>query len=354
MGKMNGGGVEQVVLNYYNHLDRERIQFDFIIDEDSTSIPYNEIESLGGRVFVIPPYQKIHYYLKALDSLFKEEKWAIVHSHLNALSVFPLWAAKRARIPIRIAHAHSTASKNEPTKTAIKNILRPFSTRYATHRLACSLYAGNWLFGNKSDFATINNAIDLKKFLFDPKTRSLMRKELGIPQDSYVVGHVGRFATQKNHHFLIDFFSKALNENPDLILVLVGEGELKQQIIHEVKNRGIENSVVFLNQRNDIEKIYQVFDVFVLPSLYEGLPVVGVEAQASGLTCLLSDQITDEIKLTEHVAFFSIDDASLWSKEVLKLPSRKHDSELHGSAYDIEAASDILENFYLDLVKSDI
>lgn len=241
VGKMKNGGVEAVVMNYYRHIDRSKVQFDFFVDEDSTWIPKDEIESLGGRVYIVPPYQKLHKYIPALIKLFKENDYKIVHAHLNTLNIFPLFAAKRAGVPIRICHNHSTAAKGETKKNVLKYTLRPFAKVYATHYAACSKYAGEWLFGKKSvergEVTIFNNAIDLEKFKFDPKVRDEVRKELGI-EDKFVMGHVGRFCYQKNQDFLIDVFQEVYKKNPNAVLLLVGDGKDRKRIEEKAKFLG--------------------------------------------------------------------------------------------------------------------
>ncbi len=212
IGKWVGGGVEAVVMNYYRHIDRNKIQFDFICDEDSTNIPYEEIESMGGKVILIPPYQKIIKYQQELRRVLKENNYQIVHSHINTLSVFPLYAAKKVGIPTRIAHSHSTTNKKEWKKNILKQALRPFSKKYATYYMCCSELAGRWLFGNKTyndgKVYLLNNAIELEKFSYNEKIRNKKRKELKIKKNQIVIGHIGRFVTQKNHDFLIDVLMK--------------------------------------------------------------------------------------------------------------------------------------------------
>lgn len=210
MGKMLGGGVESVVMNYYRHIDHSKVQFDFLVDADSTRVPEEEIKALGGRVFRIPPYQHPLRYRKALVRLFHEEHWPIVHSHINTLSVFPLSAAKKAGVPVRIAHSHSTMGKGELAKNLMKLALRPLSNLYPTERFACSEYAGKWLFGRNADFTVIPNAIELEKFRFDPVIRQETRRELEIADDVFLVGHVGRFMPQKNQAFLVDVLAELL------------------------------------------------------------------------------------------------------------------------------------------------
>ena len=294
MGKMMGGGVAQVVMNYCRHIDRERVQFDFLVDADSALVPRDEIESLGGRVIVIPPYQHPIAYQRELVHLFQQERWQIVHSHINALSVFPLRAAKRAGVPVRIAHSHSTSGKGEYAKNAMKAVLKRFSKTYPTHRMACSRYAGEWLFGKGTDFEILYNAIDLSRFFFDLDVRARARTDLGIAEDQFVIGHVGRFMPQKNHKFLIDVFAQIARQRDEAVLLLVGSGEDKALVETWVAERGVSDRVMFLGQRSDVEKLYQAFDAFVLPSLYEGLCLVGVEAQAAGLPCFLSMGIARE------------------------------------------------------------
>lgn len=319
IGKWIGGGVESVVMNYYRHIDRTKIQFDFICDEDSTNIPYEEIDKLGGKVILIPPYQKVIKYHKELKRVFKEGNYRIVHSHINTLSVFSLFAAKCAGVPVRIAHSHSTTNKKEKKKNLMKQILRPFSKMFATNYMCCSELAGRWLFGNKEydkgNVYLLNNAIDLDKFKYDEKIRENKRKELNIDDDTLVIGHVGRFVEQKNHRFLIDIFNEVHKQNNNSILLLAGQGPLMEEMKEKVRNLGLEKNVKFLGQRDDISELYQAFDIFCLPSLYEGLPVVGVEAQATGNLCVFSNEMTKETKVLKTTEFLSLDQSTKkWKK----------------------------------------
>ena len=310
MGKWIGGGVESVIMNYYRHLDRTKVQFDFICDEDSTRIPYDEIKKLGGRVFLVPKYQKLPQYLEALEDLFCKNQYRIVHSNINTLSIFPLYAAKKAGVPVRISHSHSTSNAREWKRNIIKNILRPFSKKYATDYFACSELAGRYLFGNKTfdrgEVKIIHNAIDLDKFKFDPEARKKLRKELNIDEKTIVIGHVGRFVQTKNHQFLIYVFKKYHNKNPNTKLLFIGTGPLEEKIKAKVKKLNLTDSVLFLGQREDINKLYSVMDVFCLPSLYEGLPVAGIEAQAAGLPCVYSDKVTIEADAANNAYYASI------------------------------------------------
>lgn len=359
IGKWIGGGVESVVMNYYRHIDRAKIQFDFICDEDSTNIPYEEIEQLGGKVILIPPYQKVIKYHKELKRVFKEGNYRIVHSHINTLSVFSLFAAKCAGVPVRIAHSHSTTNKKEKKKNLMKQILRPFSKMFATNYMCCSELAGRWLFGNKEydkgNVYLLNNAIDLDKFKYDEKIRENKRKELNIDDDTLVIGHVGRFVEQKNHRFLIDIFNEVHKQNNNSILLLAGQGPLMDEIKEKVKKLKLEKYVKFLGQRDDISELYQVFDIFCLPSLYEGLPVVGVEAQATGNLCVFSNEMTKETKVLKTTVFISLTNtADEWASEIIQSIKgyKKHDTKEEVSMYgfNISIEANVLNGKYIELM----
>ena len=353
VGKMNGGGVEAVVMNYYRHIDRNKVQFDFLVDSDSALVPREEIESLGGRVFEIPPYQHVIEYQRELQRLFKEEGWKIVHSNINALSVFPLRAAKVAGVPVRIAHSHSTSGKGEYAKNALKAVLKAQANRYPTHRFACSKYAGEWLFGKSADFEVVYNAIDLDRFRFIAEARAQARADLGLVGDQFAIGHVGRFTAQKNHAFLIDVFTEVAKRRDDAVLLLVGSGEAGASVKALVDERGLTDRVKFLGQRSDVNRLYQSFDAFVLPSLYEGLGLVGIEAQVAGLPCLFSDVITREVDVTGESQFLPIDDVDIWANMITTMPvfpvlKREVDLSMF-SNYDISCQGDWLMNKYLSL-----
>ena len=356
IGKWVGGGVEAVVMNYYRNIDRTKIQFDFICDNDSTNIPYEEIKSLGGRVFLIPPYQKIFAYQKELRKLLKENNYQIIHSHINTLSIFPLYAAKKAGVPIRIAHSHSTTNKKEWKKNIIKQVLRPFSKIYATNYFACTEHAANWLFDKKEQVYILNNAIDLDMYKYDKKIRKEVRKELNIEEGTLVIGHIGRFVAQKNHDFLIDIFDEFQKRNSNSILLLVGQGPLKEEIENKVKKLNIESKVVFLGQRTDANRLYQAFDVFLLPSIYEGLGMVLIEAQTSGLPCIASTEVPAIAKVTNYLEFVDLNDKTTWLNKLktTNINNRKDNTiEVKQNRYDIKEESKKLENEYINMLKKD-
>ncbi len=359
IGKWIGGGVEAVVMNYYRHIDKSKIQFDFICDEDSTNIPYEEIEKLGGKVILIPPYQKLFRYHRELKRVLKEGNYKIVHSHINTLSVFSLFAAKCAKVPVRIAHSHSTTNKKEKKKNLMKQVLKPFSKLFATDYMCCSELAGRWLFGdklyNEGKIYLLNNAIDLKKFEYNEKIREEVRKELNIAEETFIMGHIGRFVEQKNHSFLIDIFYEIQKERQNAVLMLVGQGPLQEEYKAKVEQQGLKDNVLFLGQRNDAARLYQAIDVFVLPSLYEGLPVVGVEAQAAGVLCVFSDDMTKETKVLESTIFNTLNQsASEWAKTILTESKEyvrgKTSDEMKKKNFDIDTEACRLEKMYYDLL----
>lgn len=354
IGRYKAGGVEAVVMNYYRHIDRTKIQFDFIMDGFETTPLDGEIIGLGGRVYKVTPYTR--NMLRSMWDyyrIFQRNQYPIVHSHMNTLSIFPLMAAKMAGVKVRIAHNHSTAAWGEP-KTLIKYLLRPFARVFPTHYFACSRYAGAWLFGEKrmrqSRATIMPNAIDVEQYSYKPDVRQKVRKDLGI-SDQLVIGHVGRFVYQKNHAFLIDIFQQVHRQKPDSVLMLVGTGELEPTVRQKVERLGLANAVMFMGVRQDVPELLQAMDAFVLPSFYEGLPVVGVEAQAAGLPCILSDVITQEVKITDLVAFLSLSQSpGEWSKKILSYVNsfqrKEMNREIEESGFEISSTANTLLDQY--------
>lgn len=361
MGKWVGGGVEAVVINYYRYIDRNKIQFDFICDEDSTCIPYEEIEKLGGKVILIPPYQKIFKYHKELKRVLKEGKYKIVHSHINTLSVFSLFAAKCAGVPIRISHSHATTNKKEFKRNIIKLFLRPFNRMCATNYACCSEYAGRWMFGNNNynngRVTKINNAIEIDRFIFNNKIRELYRNRLKIKAEQIVIGHVGRMVETKNHLFLLDIFAR-LCKKEDAVLILIGQGPLEKELKRRAEELNIKERVFFLGQIKNVNDWYQVFDAFVLPSLYEGFGMALLEAQVSNLPCIASKDVPQEAKLIDNLEFLSLDlDKDLWIETIINLirkSKRKSNQELLlNKGYDISIEVEKLEKYYINLIEGE-
>ena len=318
------GGVEAVILNYFKNMNKSKFVFDFVIDSDSTDNNFiNEIQELGGTVIKCPPYQQLHKYNKFLYKLFKEKNYDIVHSNINTLSVFPLRMAEKAGIKIRIAHSHSTSNPKEWKKNLLKNILRPFSKKYANVYFACSELAGRYLFGDKAfdegKVVIFNNAINLDKFKYNEEKRKEIREKLNIKDDTFVVGHIGRFVAQKNHTFLIDIFNEIHKKNENTVLLLIGQGPLKNEIKDKVDKLGLTNSVKFIGQVTNANDYYNAMDVFVLPSLYEGLGMVLIEAQANELPCIASTEVPKEASVSNQVEFISLkEENKKWADNILR------------------------------------
>lgn len=363
VGKWVGGGVEAVVMNYYRFIDKSKFQFDFICDSDSTNIPYDEIKKLGGKVILIPPYQKVFEYQKELKKVLKEGNYKIVHSHINSLSVFPLHAAKKAGVPIRIAHSHSTTNKVEWKRNMLKQVLKRFSKVYANRYMCCTEHAGRWLFGDKTfekdRVYVLNNAIDLEKFAYDKTARKKIRKEIDVDDDTVVIGHIGRFMKQKNHEFIIDIFNEYHNINNKSVLMLVGQGPLMDEMKEKVNSLGIKDSVRFLGQRKDANETYQAMDLFLFPSLYEGLGMTVIEAQCSGLPCIASTEVPNIAKVTDLLKFLDLtDDINEWEKVIEEeLQNNKRENKIdevskHG--YNIKEEVKKLEDKYMSYLKKEI
>ena len=355
-------------MNYYKNIDRTKIQFDFIIDNDSTNTQYyDQIRKLGGEIIFCPPYQHLHQYNKFLYKLFKEKEYKIVHSNINTLSVFPLRIAKKAGVPIRIAHSHSTSNPKEKQKNFIKNLLRQFSKKYANVYFSCSELAGRYLFGNKvfneGKVIIINNAIDIEKFKYNEEIRKSKRNEIAqrypnskINDDTLIIGNMGRMVAQKNQSFLIDIFDEVHKLNENSVLLIIGQGPLKEMLQDKVQGLNLQSNVLFLGQRQDANEIYQAMDVFCLPSLYEGLPVVGVEAQANGLLCVFSDTMTRETKALDTTRFISINEsAGKWANIILKdyknYERKDTEKEMTEKNFNIKVEAEKLEKEYVKLIK---
>ncbi len=306
MGKMHSGGKKNLVMEYYRHIDREKIQFDFFCDTDSNSVPIEEIELLGGKVYMIPPYQSILANMKEIRRICKENRYPIMHGYNSTMNLFAMLAGKQAGIPIRINECISMSHKDD-NKNVLKNILKPFAGCFSTHYMANGEVCGRWQFGDKAfdegKVKVFKTVIDTEKNRFDPGLREKTRKELGI-EDNIVFGHIGRLTAQKNTLFIIDIFNEIVKREPKARLILIGDGDLKESMLRRISEYGIENQILYLGRREDIQQFYNAMDAFLLPSLYEGLPVVGVEAECCGLPMLFSTEIPRESSPCDDIGFF--------------------------------------------------
>ena len=354
MGIMNNGGVEAVVMNYYRAIDKSRVQFDFFVDETCSFPQCAEIERLGGRCFLVPPYSRPIRFIRTLTRIFRENNYHIVHSQINTMGVFPLFAAWLASVPMRICHNHSTSHPGERKKNLLKHLLRPFSRVFATHLFACGDKAARWMFGDRlverGCVTVVPNAVDLSRFRFSAEARQAIRAEIGAGENTIVVGHIGRFTYSKNHSFLLEIFRALLKTHPDALLLLAGEGELLEQSIALANSLGISQRVRFLGVRGDTDRLYSAMDVFCLPSFYEGLPVVIVEALGNGLTCVVSDQITRELDAFSVTHLSLGTDPSHWAETLASAKRTELVPEALEVQFDVKHAAKRLEAFYLEQV----
>lgn len=301
MGRMNKGGVEATIMNLFRYTDHTRFRFDFIVQQDSNYIPREEIEALGGSVHVIAPYRHPVRYARELSQVIDRIRPDIVHANVNALSVIPLAIAQHENVGIRIVHSHSTAHSSEIVKTAVKNMLRPFSRWKATDLAACGSLSARWLYGDRAvdtgRVHFIRNAIELDSYAMHPDIQA-KKRELGL-DDGLVIGQVGRLCMQKNQIFTLRIFATLLQQRPDATLLLVGagSGRYTRKLEQEAHKLGISGHVRFLGARNDVAELYHVFDVMVFPSKYEGLPLSLIEAQAAGCPTVVSDEVTREVNI---------------------------------------------------------
>lgn len=327
VSNMDRAGIETMLMNYYRHIDKTKVQFDFLVNKSKKGAYDEEIRKMGGHIFLSPGLNPLKWfkYEKMVRELLKSNpEIKIVHSHNGAFSLQAQLAAKKSGIKNRIVHVHGTKidfNLKLPLKLLYKLRLKKASNNY----WGCGKEAVSYYFGKseikKNNYLIIRNAIEEDKFLFDFEKRNEIRKKYNL-EGKFVIGNVARFMKQKNHTFTLELFKKIHEVNSNSILLLIGEGELLPEMKQKAKDLGIENFVMFMGNIGNVNEMYQVMDVFVLPSLFEGLPVVGIEAQAAGLKCIMSDTITREVAITENVEFVSLNAPSeKWVEIIL---SKEH------------------------------
>ena len=325
LGGLSIGGAESRIMDLYRNVDRERIQFDFLIHTDKEQHFEEEIRKLGGKIYRVPRFKVYNWfsYRKALKQFFSHHKeFRAVHGHMTSTASIYLPIAKKAGIPITIAHARS-AGVDPGLKGIATRMLRHSLKKKADYCLACSREAGEAVFGKRwmelGKVEIIPNAIETDKFQYDPQVRKRMRKELNVT-DNLVIGHVGSFRTPKNHRFLIQICAAIYADNPNARLILLGEGPLMQEVREQVKEAGLPDAVRFMGNRTNVSEYYQAFDLLIFPSIYEGLPGTVVEAQTSGCKCLISDTITEEVDVTELIERCSLkQSAEKWKEKALQI-----------------------------------
>ena len=353
------GGIENLLMNIYRNIDRSKIQFDFLTHRNTKFYFEDEVEKMGGKIYRMPPVNPIpgSRYRKELDSFFKEHKeYKIVHAHMNALSTYVLRAAKRNNVPVRIAHSHSSSFGDQWAKRMIKYYSRSKLKKYCNYRFACSEKAGHFLFGNisENDYVIMKNGINVANYRFNAETRQRVREKLDIKANS-VYGHVGSFREAKNHDFLIEVFSEIKKEDYRAKLILIGDGPLVGRIKEKINDLNLDDDVIMLGTRNDVNELLMAMDVFLFPSKYEGLGIALIEAQAAGLKCLASSEIPKEADVTGLVEFLPIDDkVGIWANQAVQLAKKlkraDQTAKIRSAKYDITDTAQWLEKFYLRAV----
>ncbi len=348
---MNRGGAETMVMNYYRHIDRCKVQFDFLVHRQERGAYDDEIEALGGRIFRIPPIFNFFAHQKAVKRFFNEHpEYQIIHGHVGELGYFIYKEAAKRGVSTIIAHAHN-ASCDRNWKWAVRTVLKHLIRPYITIPMTCGYEAAVWLFGKKMAQKAImlNNAIDAQKYAFNEKIRNQVRRDMGW-EGHWVIGDVARFSPQKNHIGLLTIFKEVLEKEPKALLALVGE---KTGLYEEVKQKaeaiGIAHAVQFLGTRTDIPQLLQGFDVYCSPSLYEGLSVSMVEAQASGLHVVTSNKVPQQVAIIpELLSFIPLTaENNTWTKSLLSPYNRMNTfDKIVTAGFDIHANAARLQDFY--------
>lgn len=354
------GGAQAFLINIYNNIDREKVQFDFVVCEEERSELYDVVENMGGKIYICPQYiGKNHFtYCRWWSSfLNKHNEYKVIHGHNRSTSAIYLKIAKRYGI-ITIAHSHST-SNGRGISGVTKNIMQ-WPTRYvADYLFACSDRAGKWMFGNsvvnKKNYEVIRNGIDCPKFAFNPRIREKLRKQLNV-SDCFVIGNIGRITEAKNHQFLLEAFAEVHRQRLDARLLLVGDGDLMEVAKQKSRILQIEDAVIFAGAKTNTQDYYQAMDVFAFPSLWEGLGIVAIEAQAAGLPVLISENVPNDVELTDKVYRVPLRQGVMgWASELLKLSINSDRTAgavaVAKAGYDISQTAEHLQNFYIERAK---
>lgn len=356
-GVLHTGGKRNLIMEYYRHIDRSKVQFDFICDSDSNGIPEEEILALGGRVYKVAPYKNIGAHMRETYQILKENKYEIMHAFDNTLNIFPMLLGWIAGVKVRISESISKGDKNEK-KTIVKLALRPFSHWFANYYMANSADCGIWQFGkqtyNKGNISIFKTVIDADANAFDARLREETRKKHGW-EDSVIYGFIGRYVEQKNPLFLIDVFYEIAKKQPSAKLVMIGFGELEPAIHEKIQQYGLQDRVEDLGRRDDIKQFYNAFDAFLLPSLYEGMPVVGIEAQCAGLPIFFSKNITEETTASSLAHYIGLDEKpETWAERIINVVDanlanrRSYAEEVKQNGFDSNTETRKLERYYMD------
>lgn len=358
LAKLDAGGVEALIMNVYRNLDREKIQFDFLVHRQD-GFYEDEVIALGGRIYRCAPFHPLKHrrYLSSMNTFFRDHpEYKILHAHSD-LNLWPLRIAQQNEVPVRIAHCHNVRT-NVNLKLFFMYYQKLWLKRCATHRFACSMAAARWAYNRgvrPEEVRIIRNAIQIGQFTPEQAVRDEYRKMLNL-EGRLAVGHVGRFVPQKNQMFLIDMLDRLRDVRPDAVLVLVGDGPLVEQVKADIAKRGLEDHVRLLGVRRDVSRIMTALDVFAFPSIFEGLGIAVIEAQAAGLPVICSDQVPQDTRLTELVRYLSLHQpAGVWADAVCQaavqkqtLPIARVHGAIRAAGYEISHLTEELQDFYLE------
>ena len=356
VNKCDSGGQKSLIMAYLRNLDPKRIHFDLIVDADSNSIPYDDVKELGGGLYVIPPYQHILAHLNALRKLFHDNKYDALYALNNTMNLFPLGVAYFSGIKVRVSESLTMASPLEKKKTMMKNVLKRFSHLYCNYYMANGKDCGIFQFGRKAyEDGNINiflTPVDAKKYTFDPILREETRQNFGWG-NMVVYGYIARFEKQKNPLFLLDIMNEIAQKQDNAHFVIIGAGSMEQQMKNRLAKYGLDEKMSWLGRREDIKQFYNAFDAFLLPSLYEGLPVVGIESQATGLPVFFSEEVTREAAIAELGHFISLKKgAEEWANIIISetgkaMPLRRgREKDLMNAGFDAVSETERLTVFF--------
>lgn len=352
-------GVASVIMNFVNHIRDPHIQIDLLTYIGGDEDIQNDLIRCGVRIYTINPLglNNVKGFIKDINFFFETHKYDIVHSHFNQIDSIAFDVAHKNGVKICISHSHNTRLSDSRIKAFRNRILCLGINRKADVWAACSEVAGKCLYGKEFARSTkkliIKNGVDCGKFIYDPVKREIIRREFSFTKDDIVLGHVGGFREQKNHKFLIEIMAELVQVDKHYKLLLIGDGELKKQIESMTLELGLTNNVIFAGTRKDVSDLLNAIDLFILPSFYEGLPVVGIEAQANGLKCIFSSSITREVDLFNNVYIDLNAGYDKWVDEIVKI-EKKHNPEnvqkMADYGFDINSECERLKNFYLSMI----
>ena len=349
---LDGGGIERILFDYYAHMDHDQVQFDFVKVDPEEGILEKPLREMGCHIYAIPPMRQNHKeYCEILTRILQEGQYDVIHCNGGYRAAEALRIAKKAGVPMRLAHAHTAGGPETSVQKLERKIATMFVKHYATHLFGCGEMAAKWMWGagaiSGQKATVVHNAIRTERFRYDPLVRAQYRRELDL-EGKFVLGHVGRLSFPKNHEFLLRAFAEAVKKSPDLVLLLIGRGELEAEVVHQIEALHLQNHVRLMGVRDDIPQLLNALDLFVMPSRWEGLPVALVEVQANGLPALVSDTVTQEIQINENVKYLPLEEG-VWANEMSEAQENRISDgaeRVKMAGYDIQTEAAKLQGMY--------